>query len=96
MSERLILQKIKEADQPVFKPASKEDLAKRKESDPFARNKDQYLQDPNRCPFCESADITGDEIDFGMMSSTLLTREISCNACEEHWTEHFTLTDIIA
>lgn len=51
----------------------------------------KYIQNPDKCPFCSSLAITGEEGDF---SSIYCYRNVSCGDCNEKWTENFQLTSI--
>lgn len=53
---------------------------------------ENYLEDPNCCPYCGSEDIRS----FGEKDWTTDTasREIACNMCKARWYEHFKLVHI--
>lgn len=53
--------------------------------------KEAYLQDPNRCPFC-GGDVFADE--FYECSPTTVGRSVQCNVCGKGWDEIFKLVDI--
>jgi len=87
-----LLKQLQEAE-PVFKPASKKEIAARRTpaEQAFEKNKAEYIKHPNNCPFCGSDDISADD---DLYEGNTILREIDCNACEERWYEVFTLTDI--
>jgi len=52
---------------------------------------EKYLEDPNRCPYCDSDNINGGHIEAGDNNAW---RFVSCKDCKISWTEDFTLTGI--
>lgn len=54
---------------------------------------EEYLKEPDNCPFCDSENITGDDTDFGGINAW---RKIKCNSCLKEWREEFTITYIEA
>lgn len=60
---------------------------------PFPFDKAKYLASPSKCPYCGSADITGQQIDI---ESRQATQPVTCNACEKQWTDIYTLIDVEA
>lgn len=52
--------------------------------------KKKYIEDnnANRCPFCESADISGGHISI---DGKVVWQEIWCNECNEDWRDVYTL-----
>jgi len=53
------------------------------------KQKAGYLKSPNRCPYCNSDKIVGQE--FKTESSTQI---IECPDCGKQWTDVYTLTDV--
>ena len=51
---------------------------------------DQYVATGGtKCPFCGSEDIEGTSID---VDAGIASQEMSCNECDEGWTDEYTLT----
>lgn len=46
----------------------------------------------NLCPYCESSDIEGEEVDIGPGEAS---QYVSCSDCEKNWTEQYTLTEVV-
>ena len=55
------------------------------------KNLKEYLKDPDKCPFCDSENITGGDTDFSCINAW---RNIKCNSCLKEWIEEFTITNI--
>jgi formate dehydrogenase maturation protein FdhE len=55
------------------------------------KNLKEYLKYPDKCPFCDSENTTGGDIDFSGINAW---RNIKCNSCLKEWTEEFTITNI--
>lgn len=53
--------------------------------------REQYLKNPNRCPFCRSENISGGEWQY---SNNRCYQSIICGDCEKEWTDTYTLTDV--
>jgi len=53
--------------------------------------KNEYLKNPNTCPFCGSNDI---EADHGEFDHDLGFRNIECNNCNRGWTEEFAMLGV--
>ena len=53
--------------------------------------KQKYLNNPDKCPICNSTNITGDHFEAGHSDSW---RAVSCNDCGASWTEVFGLKNI--
>lgn len=51
-----------------------------------------YLEEPDKCPVCQSGNLTGDE---GEWTSDFVWRFIKCNNCNHRWTEEFKLLKIM-
>ena len=49
----------------------------------------QYLKNPNVCPVCGGADITGGETNVDSGSAW---QEITCENCNATWNDVYTLT----
>ena len=45
----------------------------------------------NKCPFCESTNISGKEMDTEGLQAF---RNVECNACGKYWEETFVMTGI--
>ena len=63
-----------------------------KENNMFTKEKKkEYLQNPNKCPYCGSNDISSGhlEADYNMAWSTVI-----CDSCGKEWRDLYTLTDI--
>jgi transcription elongation factor Elf1 len=43
------------------------------------------------CPFCHSQDITGGSVEI---EGRVAYQDVSCNICDESWTDEYTLTGI--
>lgn len=52
---------------------------------------DDYIADPNACPYYSSTNITRDESDFSDLN---VYSRIVCMHCNEVWTEVFNLITI--
>jgi len=55
--------------------------------------KEKYLKDPVRCPYCGTFDI----LSLGPMEwldEKHTSETISCLKCGKHWLDQYTLTDI--
>lgn len=50
-----------------------------------------YLKNPNVCPFCGSENISAGDTDFGDINAW---RNIKCMKCKKEWTEEFTITRV--
>jgi hypothetical protein len=53
--------------------------------------KESYLKDSNRCPFCKSTDIEGgihDAVD------DTVYHKVFCYQCERHWENIYRLMDV--
>jgi len=44
------------------------------------------------CPYCGSAQISGDGIDH---DRGLIYQDVACNSCDKTWTDKYTLIDIL-
>jgi len=57
-----------------------------------------YLADSSKCPYCQSDDICGDDIDFegsSIAGVPAFVRQIMfCQACERGWNDNYKLIDI--
>jgi hypothetical protein len=55
--------------------------------------KENYLKDPDQCPYCGSLDITAEEADF---ETTSCTREVRCNEedCGKKWVDIYEIKDV--
>lgn len=54
--------------------------------------KQKYLESGGaKCPHCDSTDIDGGSM---QTDSNIAWQNISCNDCEEVWTDIYTLTEI--
>ena len=49
----------------------------------------KYLENPNVCPACRGADITGGEIN---VDADTAWQEITCENCGTHWNDLYKLT----
>ena len=54
-------------------------------------NEEKYLDDPTKCPFCESDNIREGECTKGIDH---IYQGITCRDCKKSWTEEYTLTAI--
>lgn len=50
---------------------------------------DQYVKDPNFCPYCASQDVTAGEVEH---HGTSLTQAVTCHNCDASWRDAYTLT----
>ena len=50
-----------------------------------------YVDDPTRCPFCESRQVQGGSTDF---EANIATMSVSCSGCGKDWTDVYTLTNV--
>lgn len=50
---------------------------------------DQYVKDPNLCPYCLSQDVTVGEVEHG---GTSLTQGVTCHNCDASWRDDYVLT----
>ena len=95
---REAIQHIREVD--IFKPASQEDLFRRKEEilKKFEQNKQGFLKNPETCPFCmsEGAIPTPEIFDYDNVHQGILRIGWECDECEGKWVEHYKLFDISA
>ena len=55
------------------------------------KEKADYVNAPNTCPFCGSDDIEGRAMDG---DGSFITQDINCNSCNAEWKDVYTLTDI--
>lgn len=55
------------------------------------KQREEYLNNPNTCPFCESTDIQGDSIDADYGSAS---QPISCVSCGKQWNDIYRLVDV--
>jgi transposase-like protein len=53
------------------------------------KQKADYLKSPNRCPYCKSDKIVGQEFKTESFMQT-----IECPDCGKQWTDVYTLTDV--
>lgn len=53
--------------------------------------KQQYLKNPSRCPYCGSGDIIGGHIE---VDSAEAWQTIECEDCLRSWNDIYTLTNI--
>lgn len=51
-----------------------------------------YLEEPDKCPVCQSGNLTGDEEEW---TSDLAWRFVTCKSCNHRWTEEFKLIKIM-
>ncbi len=50
----------------------------------------QYIKvGGTRCPFCESLDITGNEVNI---DAGVAWQDVYCNECHQEWQDTYTLT----
>jgi transcription elongation factor Elf1 len=49
-----------------------------------------YLADPDHCPFCNSANIEGEAVDF----SDGVSQDVSCVDCGHRWTDVLKVVEI--
>jgi formate dehydrogenase maturation protein FdhE len=56
------------------------------------QQKKEYLEDPDKCPYCKSEDVAGEFPDFG---ESYAMRNVSCNQCNKNWTDYYVLTDVL-
>lgn len=57
-----------------------------------AEQKEKYLaSDGTRCPFCESYDATGGQIEI---DGSEAWQEVKCLACEKSWIDVYKLFDV--
>jgi formate dehydrogenase maturation protein FdhE len=57
------------------------------------QQKQNYLKNPDQCPFCGTEAITsiGNDFEFAYNQGW---QTITCNDCHHMWREIFTLTDV--
>ena len=79
----------------IFKPQSKEDIARAKKErlDRFIAAKAEYIKNPKRCPFCGSFDIS-DEFIGPDLGPRTIQQSVVCADCDGEWNEIYTMTDI--
>ena len=55
--------------------------------------KNKYLKNPDKCPYCDSDDISGED---GNFESDKATRIVNCNegGCKQRWIEIFSLKKV--
>lgn len=53
--------------------------------------KEAYLKNPGKCPFCQSRDIDGGFVEIDGKSAW---QKVSCNNCEKEWNDIYTLSDV--
>ena len=53
--------------------------------------KEEYIQNPNTCPYCDSEDINAGDFECDANYGWV---EVSCEGCEKRWQDLFTLTGI--
>lgn len=59
----------------------------------FEIQKNSYLKIKGvKCFFCPSTDIEGGSVDIGAGEAM---QEVKCNECSGHWTDIYTLTDVM-
>lgn len=51
----------------------------------------EYLKEPDKCPYCNSDNVTASETDFSYINAW---REVVCKDCKREWQENFTITSI--
>jgi predicted Zn-ribbon and HTH transcriptional regulator len=50
-----------------------------------------YLENPNKCPYCGSEDISAGEMNADGDSIWVA---VKCNGCKKEWSDIYVLTDI--
>jgi len=68
-----------------------DNLLKLQENYKPMKSLEEYLKNPDNCPFCDHDVVGGNGFDT---HSTAAYREIECNRCGKKWTETFTITNI--
>ena len=53
--------------------------------------KASYLKEANKCPFCKSEAIRGEDDDF---DGETIWKTIVCESCEKEWRDIFRLVDV--
>lgn len=54
-------------------------------------NISNYFKDPTRCPFCNSKNIEGEEVETGGGEAS---QQMGCNDCGEEWVDGYRLVSI--
>ena len=57
-----------------------------------AKRREQYLNNPTACPYCDSENIVAGEFQIGGVTSVF--QAIQCSQCCRTWTDEYTLTGI--
>lgn len=53
--------------------------------------KKEYMDNPNKCPFCKSDDISAGEFDADTKTGTCT---VECSSCGKSWVDIYTLADV--
>lgn len=55
------------------------------------KQKEAYLKNPEKCPYCGSTVISADPMEVDEKHAW---REVECSNCQETWNDVYTLTDV--
>jgi transcriptional regulator NrdR family protein len=55
------------------------------------KQKQEYVNSPDHCPYCNSEDITVSDYDF---EGSQVWSKVSCLNCKKEWKDIYTLTTI--
>lgn len=50
---------------------------------------EEYLRNPNTCPFCRSTEVTGGSVNI---DGNVASQEMFCHDCDKEWSDDYTLT----
>ncbi len=54
----------------------------------------EYLNDPNKCPYCKSESIKEGDISANYKKIMIIKRQRFCNDCSKLWVETYTLSGV--
>ena len=54
--------------------------------------KQEYLAQPNRCPFCKSENIEAQMFDSDGLTQAF--QDVECKDCGREWRDHYKLVDV--
>lgn len=52
---------------------------------------ERYMKNPNLCPFCQSTQIAGEQLEVNDGSAF---QPVSCLSCGKDWEDNYTLTSV--
>ena len=55
-------------------------------------DKKKYLENPNKCPYCNSDDLNARSLEGGEHNQ--VWRDVECMECQKVWSEIFTMSDV--